>query len=189
MSCYNFETNSEFERLHLPYAQKVLDWITNPYQSPEVPKPKLASLEDDLKHATDIIRAGDRVGFRVRRKKHRRANGGDFSVRVENKGYETEVHKIRRGCGRYYLYSFSLDDAGGLECAWLVSLERLRERRLLERDPSGLYKYPVHQNGDGTAAMYIQIEGDTGDFWRPSLRQAGCIVGEWNYYDGQHICQ
>jgi len=135
---YNFEINAEFERLFRPECDRIVDELCNPYKSPGVPLAETASLEDDLKNATDILRAGDRIGLRVRRSKHCRPPF-DWSVRVRNRGYATEIEKIQRGTGKLYLHSYSRDDTAGLlDRAWLIDLgkvlsaQRLRSVRALQ---------------------------------------------------------
>lgn len=123
---------------------------------------RLASVDEDRKSATDYIvtvSSGD-IACRIRRK-GKWKGFGDFTVRAWRKsGHETELAKLQRGFGRWYLYAWAENEHFG---AWIfLDLDVLRESGLLGDDRQ------IIKNPDGRSGFkaYSLIE----------LCNARCIV-------------
>jgi hypothetical protein len=111
-----------------------------------------ATVKRDMEEATDLIMSvssGD-IAVRVRRNKF--LCYMDWSVRVRNKGYKTEIHKLQEGYARWYFIGWSLDDKETLAKWYLLDLDKIRAKNILTRD------YPIRDNYDGTAGKYIPIK-------------------------------
>lgn len=93
---------------------------------------KIAAPEDDMKHATDLVlrlESGD-VALRLRRDTPYLKTHRDFTIRSENGGNRTEIHKLKDGFCRWYLYGWV---EGGLITNWmLIDLDKVRELNLLD---------------------------------------------------------
>lgn len=80
---------------------------------------------DDMHLATDtIVFSNLRIALRVRSGKS--SDYGDIAIRsYKPSGAKTEIHKIKEGCGDYYLYCWSIDGVTITE--WiLIDLDRFR---------------------------------------------------------------
>lgn len=120
--------------------------------------------DEDMKRATDLVitvEGGD-VAVRIRRigyhNKYR-----DLTLRSYNNGHKTELHKIKEGWGRWYLYLWVGDN--GKICDWiLVDLNKLREANIWDT-------LPEKPNTDGTTRFV----------WVSSyrLKSIGCLVAEY----------
>lgn len=106
----------------------------------------IATPDQDMKQATDfvVVIDGGEIAVRIRRDK---CKWRDLTIRSTNRGHKTEIHKIRDGWARYYLYCWT---QGGSDISeWmLVDLNKVRELQLLD----GRSEIP---NGDGT--LFIAI--------------------------------
>ena len=93
-------------------------------QSMKIVNVEIASPEEDMKQCTDMkikITAGD-VAVRIRRDDCRYR---DLTIRAFNKGYPTEIDKLRKGFGDWYLYAWTSDDS---ILEWmLVDINKLRD--------------------------------------------------------------
>lgn len=90
----------------------------------------VADEESDLKRATDFvvrITGGD-VAVRLRRSDVRYR---DLTIRSFNKGYRTELDKIRDGFGKFYLYGWT--NLNNIINEWvLIDLDKMRELKLFD---------------------------------------------------------
>lgn len=90
----------------------------------------VANPEQDMKQATDfvVVIDGGEIAVRIRRDN---CKWRDLTIRSTNNGHKTEIHKIREGWARYYLYCWT---SGRKEIGeWmLVDLNKVRELELLE---------------------------------------------------------
>lgn len=106
----------------------------------------VANHEQDMKQATDfvVVIDGGEIAVRIRRSKY---SFRDLTIRSTCRGYKTEIHKIREGWARYYLYCWT--NSSGEISEWIfVDLNKVRDLGLLE----GRNEIP---NGDGT--LFIAI--------------------------------
>lgn len=111
-----------------------------------------APVKRDLQEATDLVMtvsSGD-IAVRVRRNKFIKLL--DWSIRIENKGHKTEIHKLQEGFSRWYFIGWSLDDKSLLADWYLLDMDKIRKNKIMER------AYPVHDNYDGTKGKYIPIK-------------------------------
>jgi len=120
----NFQQNWDFSQKHMP---AIIDILQNNLK--QIVKIEIASQEDDMKRSTDLkikLTTGD-VAVRIRRKasKYR-----DLTIRGFNDGWETEIHKLRKGYADFYLYLWECDDES--VCDWvLVDIGQMRSTGLL----------------------------------------------------------
>lgn len=112
----------------------------------------------DFKMATDVRTHVDKkiidVGLRIRKDD---CKFRDLTVRVFNKGYETEIHKLIKGYGDRILYVWLLPD-GTYEYIY-IDLHKLRAHVDNILKVVQLNKSRHRQNTDGTTALtYITLE-------------------------------
>jgi hypothetical protein len=167
-----FNTEFQFAELHMPAVRRALGALP----ARMFFNIQTAPLKRDMEQATDLIltvTAGD-IAVRVRRNKFwqkaSKFGGFDWSVRAINKGFKTEIHKLREGFARWYFMSFSGDDRGSLADWWLIDMDTVRQKRLLDR------QWKTYPNGDGTAGMYIPVM---------EIYQIGGIVAEMDGADNR----
>lgn len=116
--------------------------------------------DEDMKQATDFvleISGGGTVAVRVRR------GGkfyGDITIRSVARGAKTEIHKLREGWAKYYLYCWT-DTAGTIDKWVLFDLDKAREAGLF------IQEWPYKPNGDGTGFIKIPIL---------NLVSCGCVI-------------
>lgn len=111
-----------------------------------------APIKRDMEEATDLILSvstGD-IAVRVRRSEYIKYM--DWSIRVQNNGRKTEIHKLLEGFARWYFMGWSLDNKGTLADWYLIDLDKVRKNNILRRD------FPKRNNYDGTVGMYIPIK-------------------------------
>lgn len=121
---------------------------------------RLAPYADDAKKATDLVISIDSgtVALRVR-------DAGcpfrDFTIRSSvPSGKQTELHKLREGYGRWYLYCWRT--RSGVIRDWiLVDMDKMRASGLLYRERQDI------KNPDGTCFRVFTID---------ELRKNDCIV-------------
>ena len=126
---------------------------------------QVASLERDMKKATDLVISveGGDVAVRIRRPRYR-SRFRDLTIRAwRESGVKTERDKLLEGFGDWYLYSWS-DGNGGLSDWFLVDLNKLRESGLLKQKP-------VKKNKDGRSGFIAITDRE--------LRAVGCMVSEF----------
>jgi hypothetical protein len=113
---------------------------------------EVASPEDDMKHSTDLkvkVTAGD-VAVRIRRG---RISFRDMTIRAKNGNAKTEIHKLREGFARWYLYMWA-DNSGKIDDWILVDIDKMRAAGLLNESRQ------VKMNKDGYTGFvtYTQFE-------------------------------
>ena len=160
-----FQVGFDFAEKHMDAVRKVLG---------ELPIKLFLDIETapakkDMEEATDLILSvsGGDIAVRIRRRKYwdrqnEKGWGHDWSVRVESRGHKTEIHKLTDGFGKWYFMAYSADDLKELAEWWLIDLDKIRSCNILQ-DP----KYPIYDNGDGTAGKYININ---------NLEKLNCII-------------
>lgn len=129
----------------------------------------ISSDEQDTKYATDLVmcvKGGD-VATRVR---NPTCVYRDFTVRSRTKytehGTETEIHKLKRGFARWYLYAWT-NDIPQIDSWVLIDLDIVRQHRLLDKDRREI------PNGDGTWFIPITIN---------ELYEHDCIISHNNIF-------
>jgi len=127
-----------------------------------------APVRRDMEEATDLVLSisGGDIAVRIRRRKYWQPDkfAPDLSIRAINRGFKTEIHKLREGFGKWYFYGFSKDDQGELLIWWLLDIDKMRDCNIFEDG-----RYPTYPNGDGTEGMYIPIK---------ELILNGCVIHE-----------
>jgi hypothetical protein len=119
---------------------------------------RLANETEDMQEATDMVIEveGGTIALRLRETRFR-----DFTIRAQTKyGGETEIHKLKKGYGDWYLYAWG-DGKDKLEEWILIDLEKLRDSKLLEKE------YFTIPNNDGTGFVAISLD---------ELDENNCIV-------------
>ena len=130
----------------LEYMDDVKQILKN--QSMKIVNVEIASPEEDMKECTDMkirITAGD-VSVRLRREncKYR-----DLTIRAYNRGYPTEIDKLRKGYGDWYLYGW-LSNKSITE--WmLVDINILRDNECFNKTRH------IKMNEDNTGFISISI--------------------------------
>lgn len=120
-----FTDNWDFQQGYYGQVERILK-----QNAPHFVNVRIASKDQDMKQATDfiVIIEGGEIAVRIRRANVR---WRDLTIRSRIGHAKTEIHKIREGFGRYYLYCWT--DANNAICDWiLVDLDLLRESGLLE---------------------------------------------------------
>jgi hypothetical protein len=110
----NWQADNRFARRFVPHMQRILAPLLICEAAPE----------DDQQRNTDLlILRGEvkRVACRVRRHEYLRRFPGEFTLRCSRpqSGLETELDKVVRGFGDYFLYGFAEPDDDRL-AAWFV---------------------------------------------------------------------
>jgi len=134
-----------------------------------------APLEEDLKHATDLIvlrLEAIRIGCRIRRNKWFAPYGHEFTIRSDRpNGAQTELAKVYRGWGDYYIYGFAGagDDhligtfVGNLDVfrTWFAQeWSRIRATHDPTRPVEDAYPGVEQHNWDGSASFRAFRIGD-----------------------------
>lgn len=151
-----FNQNFQFQAGYYSQIQKIITDNVGCFVSVEV-----ASPEADMKRATDfVVRVmGGDIAVRIRRAD---VPWRDLTVRSYNNGNKTEIHKLREGFARFYLYGWTNTSNAISEWA-LMDLDKIRALNLLENRTE-------KPNKDGrTRFICIPLA---------ELRAKGCIVAE-----------
>lgn len=122
-----------------------------------------APAKRDMEEATDLILSISSGDIAVRIRKNKFLKFLDWSIRVRSNGHKTEIDKLKEGFARWYFIGWSSDDEHNLADWYLIDLDKVREHNILN------HKYPIYDNYDGTAGMYIPIH---------TLLLNKCIVGK-----------
>ena len=175
----NFKSNWNFAERHLPSIQQKLQQLPAgvflDFQTAEMQK--------DYEEATDLILrvAGGTMAVRVRSRKHWELGakyGFDWSVRYKIGRHKTEIHKLREGFADWYFYAYSADGRGELQAWWLIDLDAVRNKDILNSNKIG-DEWPINDNHDGTHGLYIPIKA-----------LDGCIIHcEYGSYTNARIKQ
>jgi len=129
-----FKQNFDFQANFMGHVEKILKRVAH-----KIIEVKIATPEQDMKQSTDIVIILDSgaVALRIRRDtKHR-----DLTIRAKNGAAKTEIHKIREGFARWYLYIWARGT--NIEEWVLVDLDTMRGSGLLGESR------PVKMNSDG----------------------------------------
>lgn len=111
-----------------------------------------APAKDDRNNATDMqLRAevsGSDIAVRLRKAscKHR-----DLTIRSYSNGNKTELHKLKEGKARWYLYGWESAD-GSIDSYMIIDLDALRGSGLLENRPE------IRNKADNTAFVVIPVQ-------------------------------
>lgn len=96
---------------------------------------RTATPDEDSKQSTDFvisISGGGRVAARVRKTAYR-----DLTIRTQSfNGGKTEIHKLREGWGRFYLYCWVNEWKSPIIEYILVDIDVLRKSGLLNNAPA-----------------------------------------------------
>jgi len=92
------------------------------------------------------------ISARVRSYKYWLKYSNDFTIRSYNKGFPTEFHKIMKGYGDIYFYSFENKEKTGIHDWFVFSLPGFR--LAVE---NGFDKYAERDNGDRTRFYTFDI--------------------------------
>lgn len=154
---YTFKQNWDFQSRYYSKIESIIKQNAGEFISVTV-----ADTETDMKRATDFVIkvTGGDIAVRIRRadKPWR-----DLTIRSYNNGYKTEIHKLREGFGRFYLYCWE-NDKHELSEWVLVDLDKLRETGLLDKQRKQF------ENRDGTTCFIA--------FGIRELEQVGCITAK-----------
>jgi hypothetical protein len=141
----NFQDNWQFSQFHMP---TIIDILQSNLK--QITKVEIATPEDDMKRSTDIkvqVTGGD-VAVRIRRKS---SKFRDLTIRAFNKGFDTELHKLRHGYADFYLYLWECED--GSVCDWiLVDIGIMRSSGLLYIEKE------IKMNYDNTGFVAYSID-------------------------------
>ncbi len=110
-------------------------------------KIKEADREADMKRATDMIievKGGD-IAVRIRRPSIKRRTFNDITIRAYKNGFKTEIHKIREGFAKWYLYCWTTKE-NMIDDYLLIDLDKVRESTLLNDDK-------ITMNNDGMSGF------------------------------------
>lgn len=128
---------------HIPEMMKILRENAIYFMDIEI-----ADDYKDAKESTDLIvsvKGGADVAVRTR---FASCQFRDFTIRSRSFcGGETEIHKLRKGFAKWYLYAWELNN--GLYEWILVDLDRVRQNDLLDKNWMG------KQNADGQTQFII----------------------------------
>lgn len=154
-----FPSNFEWQKKFYPQIINILK-----RNAMHVVKIDVADMDADTKKATDFVVTvkGGSVAVRIRRDVAQKYQ--DFTIRAQMRsGYETELHKIKKGFADFYLYVWTQSDS---ITRWiLINLQTMRE--------SGSFNAPreVRWNKDGGSAfIYFAID---------ELKKIGALISEW----------
>jgi len=131
-----------------------------------------ATPQQDMEQATDLILEvpGGTMAVRTRSNKFYQTAltyGFDWSIRYECRGHRTEIDKLRDGFADWYFYGYSANDKDAVVAWWLIDLNLVRDEGLLNESTIQSLGWPIHDNYDGTAALYVPLR---------YLEQKNCIL-------------
>jgi len=113
--------------------------------------------KEDMEQCKDFVMniavgTGD-VLCRVRRKQFLERFGAQFSIRYRSRsGKPTEIHKLREGKGRWYLFGYS--DGKAKFAYWRIfDINKMREDRVFD----DMNLWTIRSNPDGSKGMYCDI--------------------------------
>lgn len=153
-----FAENWKFQAGYYSQIKGIIEANAQQFISIEV-----ASPEADMKQATDfVVRVvGGDIAVRIRRAD---VPYRDLTVRSYNNGNKTEIHKLREGYGRFYLYGWT--NAQNAISEWaLIDLDKVRACGVLEN------RREISNKDGRTRFIAITLA---------ELRGRGCVVAEVN---------
>lgn len=100
----DFKANWDFSEKYMPTIKRILSKHALRFISVDI-----ADEQEDMTQAFDlkITTQRGRVAVRIRRAS---SQYRDLTIRAYNKGYKTEIHKLREGFGDWYLYAWEGDN-------------------------------------------------------------------------------
>ncbi|MCF8009250.1 MAG: hypothetical protein K9K32_05745 [Halanaerobiales bacterium] len=107
-----------------------------------------ATPKEDMTQSTDLVIEVDvgTIAARVRKKNCPFSKYKDVTIRSYNKGYKTEIHKIKEGWGSWYIYAWNEFNN------WIFyDIDRVRNTGLLNKE------FPEMSNYDGTKFISIPV--------------------------------
>lgn len=134
-----FQNNWNFQE---QYINDVCDIIKS--NAMHIIDVSVSTPEDDMQRATDLkitISAGD-VAVRIRRSQY---NFRDITIRAYKNGYKTEIHKLREGCGDFYLYAWENKQQCGFDEYVLFDINKARSVFMEDRE--------IKMNKDGNSGF------------------------------------
>ena len=143
----------QFEKEHKKAAREII----RKYLVPFVVIVRDGDAKEDMEQCKDFVMniavgTGD-VLCRVRRKQFLERYGAQFSIRYRSRGGKpTEIHKLRRGKGRWYLFGYS-DGKAKFACWWIFDINKMREDRVFDN----INLWTIRSNKDTSAGMYCDI--------------------------------
>lgn len=136
-----YQEDRKMERLYMPMVIEKLAWL----------KPRLATVQEDVNHATDLVAEdGRRIAVRVRRHELYARYHADITIRYSRDSVPTEAHKVALDSPYYYYYGFLSDDCSRL-CAHRLLLyapliRGLKAKHIPHTSPRSFRRgYPVAQ--------------------------------------------
>ena len=159
-----YKDNWDFQEGYYPQIQAIL--AQNALHFISI---KVADAESDMKRATDFfvkVEDGD-VAVRIRREDLKPKYRGELTIRSQQAGHRTELHKIRDGFGKYYLYCWE-DDNHQLSRWMLISIDKLRSTGLIYENrhtipnldgKTGLVAYTWKELQDNDCIIAHQMDG------------------------------
>jgi hypothetical protein len=150
----NFDENWKFQQGHYCDIERIITENAMSFISV-----RIAENIEDLKQATDFVVEviGGEVAVRIRRAhQHYR----DLTIRAVNRGWKTELDKIKDGFARFYLYCWT-DFTGSITEYILVDCDAMRACGIL-----------------GNRRVIMNRDGKTGFIAIPigELSAGGCLV-------------
>jgi len=107
-----------------------------------------ATPKEDMTQSTDLVIEIDigTVAARVRTKEYTFSKFPDVTIRSYNKGYKTEINKIKEGWASWYIYAWSEFNN------WIFyDIDKVRDSGLLNKD------FKERSNYDGTKFISIPV--------------------------------
>jgi len=152
---HTFDDDWDFQSGYYEQIKRIIEWNATQFIRVYVADP-----DADYKRATDFtvrIDGGD-IAVRIRRasQKYR-----DWTIRSYKGGHKTEIHKLKEGFGRFYLYCWE-DEQGRLSEWVLIDLDRVRKAGLLDKTRREI------ANQDGRTRFIAVPVGE--------LDEANCLV-------------
>ena len=160
----SYKDNWDFQEGYYPQIQAILAQNALHFISFSV-----ADRESDMKRATDFIATVEdgAVAVRIRREDLLPRYRGELTIRSQQGGHRTELHKIRDGFGKYYLYCWENKD-NELTRWMLISIDKLRNTGLIydgrrtipnTDGKTGLVAYTWKELQDNDCIIAHQMDG------------------------------
>lgn len=129
----NFSKNWEFSEKHIDKIKSILK-----NQAMHIVNIEVATVDEDLKKSTDLkvtITTGT-VAVRIRRNN---CKFRDLTIRAFSGNYETEIHKLRKGFAKWYLYGWLVNDE--IKDWMLIDIDKMRNSGILNNDKNIIMNY------------------------------------------------
>jgi hypothetical protein len=135
-----FKQNWTFSEKYMPQVKQILSKHAGKFLQIEV-----ATMEEDMTLAFDlniIAHTKNKISVRIRRAE---VKFRDITIRSLNGVYDTEIHKLRKGYGDWYLYAWEGSDGRITEYA-LIDIHKARQLFMEDRN--------TIPNTDGKTGFY-----------------------------------